>query len=168
MLPHSRAKKWSTFQKMCFRGLGSGAQPPITVYRRPRKFVIVENRERRRNLRVAEEASIVYSFFNQMEQFDAVARNFSRFGMYFESDSSLSPGTIILVKALGCEAQGADGANKSARGSAQANCQQSRLSPDSLRELKAVVTAQVKRCETLLGAQGPRYGIAVHYMSPAV
>lgn len=168
MLPHSCTQERSTLQKMRFRGIDPRCAAPNNFFRRLRRYVIVVNPERRRNLRVAEDAAIVYSFFNQSKQYDAVARNFSRFGMYFESYSALSPGTIILVKATGCAAPGADGAGKSDRGGAQENCKHSRLSSGALRVLKAVVTAQVKRCDPSPGAEGERYGIAVHYVSPAV
>jgi hypothetical protein len=55
----------------------------------------MEKKERRRNKRCNEDTGIVYSFFNQTEQHAALARNYSRFGIYFESDRPLPPAQLL-------------------------------------------------------------------------
>jgi hypothetical protein len=60
----------------------------------------MKQKERRRHKRCEEDAKIVYSFFNRTEKHAAIARNYNRFGMYFESDRPLSPGTSIVIRAM--------------------------------------------------------------------
>ena len=93
-----------------------------------------------------------------------VVRNYSRFGMYFETDRTISPGTLIVIQPLACgcvsswdisaHSYRADAEN----GEGSAAC----------RQLKTLVVAQVKRCEKVSLAELECQGIAVHYVSPAV
>lgn len=54
--------------------------------------------ERRANKRYPLEASIVFSFFNGEETFNARTLNCSKEGMYFESNYFFNEGTNILIK----------------------------------------------------------------------
>ena len=44
------------------------------------------------------EAIVKWSYFNGHMQFDAKIVNFSRSGIYIETDQAINPGTTILVK----------------------------------------------------------------------
>jgi len=128
----------------------------------------MEIQERRKHLRCNEDTRIVYSYINKSEHHAAVARNYSRFGMYFESDDALAPGTTIVIRTLGCDAPSDPDAGGPANGPSPFYCNDSRLAPEQCRELKTLVTAQVKRCEKSQNISGERYGIGVHFVRPAI
>ena len=127
----------------------------------------MEKKERRRNKRCNEDTRIVYSFFNQTEQHAGLARNYSRFGMYLESDRPLPPGTTIVIRTLGCVANNRYGSSFK-RGPADNYCKNALLPSEACQELKTLVVAEVKRCENCKDLNRERYGIGVYYISPAV
>ena len=127
-----------------------------------------KKKERRRNKRCNEDTGIVYSFINQAEQHAAVARNYSRFGMYFESDRPLPPGTTIVIRTLDCETADNRYGSSFERGPAAYYCKDTQLPSEACQELKTLVVAEVKRCENCKDLNRERYGIGVHYISPAV
>ena len=128
----------------------------------------MEKKERRKNERCTEDTGIVYSIINQAEQHAAVARNYSRFGMYIVSDRPLSPGTTIVIRAPGCDTADPRHGSSSERGPAAYYCKDTPLPSEACQELKTLVTAEVKRCENCGDLDEERYGIAVHYIGPAV
>ena len=128
----------------------------------------MEKQERRRHKRCEEDIGIVYSFLNQTKQYAGLARNYSRFGMYFESNRSLTPGTTIVIRTLSCDTAGGRDAGSFAPGPEPFHCEDSRLKSEACREIKTLVVAQVKRCENCNVINEERYGIGVHYISPAV
>jgi hypothetical protein len=125
-------------------------------------------KERRRNKRCNEDTGIVYSFFNQNKQHAAVARNCSRFGIYFETDRPLPPGTTIVIRTLGCDTADNQYGSSFERGPAANHCKDTQLPSEACRELKTLVVAEVKRCENCKDLNRERYGIPAHYISPAV
>jgi len=127
----------------------------------------MNKKKRRRNKRCNQNTGIVYSFINQTQQHAAVARNYSRYGMYFESDRPLSPGTTIVIRTLGCDDDNQYGSSFE-KGPAPYYCKDVKLTSEACRELKNLVIAEVKRCENCTALNGERYGIGVHYISPAV
>ena len=128
----------------------------------------MEKKERRRNKRCNEDTGIVYSFINQAEQHAAVARNYSRFGMYFESDRPLPPGTTIVIRTLGCDTADNRYGSSLERGPAVYYCKDTQQPSEECQEIKTLVVAEVKRCENCKDLNSEHYGIAVHYMGPAV
>ena len=128
----------------------------------------MEIQERREHPRCNEDTGIVYSFINKSEHHAAVARNYSRLGMYFESDTPLAPGTIIVIRTLGCDAAGDLDAGSVDKGPVPYYCKDSRLTPEPCREIKSLVTAQVKRCQKTSVKDGESYGIGVQFVRPAV
>lgn len=58
--------------------------------------------DRRKNQRSSCEGSISCSSFNNHEAFESRILNFSKSGMYFESDAILKPGTTIYFKLKKC------------------------------------------------------------------
>lgn len=128
----------------------------------------MEAQERRRHRRCSEDTGIVYSFFNQTKQHAAVARNYSRFGMYFESDRPLPPGTTIVIRTLDCNNAGDRDGGSFERGPAAYYCKDNQLTSEVCRELKTLVVAEVNRCENCKDFSRERYGIGVNYISPAV
>lgn len=98
---------------------------------------------------------------NKRQQNEAVARNYSRSGIYFETADSLSPGTLIVIRSKGYGFSGAteaDGDVNIADDAEAAAC----------KELKMQVVGEVKRCVEIEQDFETRYGIAVRYVSPAV
>ena len=127
----------------------------------------MEKKERRRNKRCYEDTPIVYSFFNQIKQYAAVARNYSRFGMYFESNRPLPPGTTIAIKTPVCDADNRYDRSFVTRPAAD-HRQDTQLPSEACQELKTIVVAEVKRCENCNDLNREHYGIGLHYISPAV
>ena len=125
-------------------------------------------KERRRNKRCNQDTGIVYSLFNQTEQHAAAARNYSKFGMFFETDRPLPPGTTIVIRTLGCDTAGNRYGSEFESGPAAFYCKDSQQPSESCKELKMLVVAEVKRCENCKDMNREYYGIGVHYMSPAV
>ena len=128
----------------------------------------MEKKERRRNKRCTEDTGIVYSIFNQAEQHAAVARNYSRFGMYIVTDRPLPPGTTIVIRTSACDTADNRPDISSERGPAAYCCKDTQLPSEACQELKTIVVAEVKRCENCKDLNKERYGIGVRYLSPAV
>ena len=128
----------------------------------------MEKKDRRRNKRCTEDTGILYSFFNQTEQHAALARNYSRFGIYFESDRPLSPGTTIVIRTLDCETADNRSGSSIERGPAAYYCENNPPPSKECQELKTLVVAEVNRCENCKDLNRKHYGIGVHFLSPAV
>jgi hypothetical protein len=128
----------------------------------------MEKKDRRRDKRCNEDTGIVYSFFNQTEQHAALARNYSRFGIYFESDRPLPPGTTIVIRTLDCETADNRYGSSFERGPAAYYCKNTQPLSEECQELKTLVVAEVNRCENCKDLKRKHYGIGVHFVSPAV
>ena len=128
----------------------------------------MEKKDRRRNKRCNEDTGIVYSFFNQTEQYAALARNYSRFGIYFESDRPLPPGTTIVIRTLDCETADNRHGSSIERGPAAYYCKNSQPFSEECQELKTLVVAEVNRCENCEDQNRKHYGIGVHFVSSDV
>jgi len=127
----------------------------------------MEKKERRRSKRCYEDTGIVYSFFNQTERHAAVARNYSRFGIYFESDRPLPPGTTIVIRTLDCETTDNRYGSNFERGPAAYYCKNTQPPSEECQELKTHGVAEVKRCENCKDLNRKRYGIGAQYIRPA-
>jgi hypothetical protein len=128
----------------------------------------MEKQERRRHKRCNRPVSIVYSIFNHTEQRAAVALNYNKLGMYFESDRPLPSGTTIVIRALGCHtADNRDGGGIEKKPSAF-YCKDTQPTSEVCQELKTLVVAEVKRCDNCKDLKTERYGIGVQYIRPAV
>ena len=57
----------------------------------------IESTDKRRYERIGCEAVIEWSYFNQGVYFDAKLINFSKNGVYFETDRELKPGVSIFL-----------------------------------------------------------------------
>lgn len=121
----------------------------------------MKTKERRRHPRCSSETEVVYSVFNSADIHKAQAKNFNRFGMYFESKNAFLPGVFVLIRTSGVVPSSNRGA-----GFADQGCKP--FSPDPCRELRMVIAAEVKRCVSLSKTDGRGYGIAVEYIDPAV
>lgn len=128
----------------------------------------MKKKERRRNKRCNEDTGVVYSFFNHTEQHAAVARNYSKSGMYFETDRPLPPGTAIVIRTRECDDVDHPDGSRPERAAAAYYCKAAQLLPAACRELNTLVVAEVKRCEDCSDLDRERYGIGVQYMRPAV
>jgi len=128
----------------------------------------MEKKERRKNKRCDQDTGIAYSFFNQTAQHAAVARNYSRSGMYFESVRPLTPGATIVIRTIGCNTAHDSSASRIERVPEPYYCKDSTPKSEICQEIKTHVVAEVKRCENCKDLNREHYGIGVHYMSPAV
>jgi hypothetical protein len=138
---------------------------PVNV--NPSQVTLMQTLEHRKTKRYVQDAQIAFFFLNRTEEHSAVARNFSRSGMYFETDRPLAVRTLIGIHAKGCgPAHPSDGAEDRRSASSQTPGD---LLPEERGciHLKSLVVAEVKRCELTHGGAG-RYGIGVHFVSPAV
>jgi len=97
-----------------------------------------------------------------------VARNYSKSGMYFETDRPLPPGTTIVTRTQDCDDVDSSEGGNSEAGPAAYYCKAVQLLPEACRELNTLVVAEVKRCEDCSDLSRERYGIGVQYMHPAV
>jgi len=116
--------------------------------------------KRRRYPRCVKDTAITYAFLNKTEHYDAVARNYSSHGMYFETVRSLSPGTLILLRPVGCDVV-------DNRETAPFYCTDIPPDSEACQALKMQVIGEVKRCDRLEEADRPRYGIGVRYVEMA-
>ena len=116
---------------------------------------------RRRHHRCTRDVDVTYAIINKRQQSGAVARNYSRSGMYFETNASLSPGTLIVVRSKGYEFSDAIEAEDDSDITEDADAA-------ACQELKNQVVGEVKRCVKIEANFETRYGIAVCYVSPAV
>jgi hypothetical protein len=128
------------------------------VLERERKHMLEQNR--RKHPRCEKDTAVTYLFLTGATQTDAVARNYSRFGMYLETSESLEPGTIIAIRNVAC---GGDGAPENALVSSSGDTGMT----GACQELNTQVVGEVKRCDKIKAETATRYGIAVRYLSPA-
>ncbi len=120
----------------------------------------MRNLMRRKHQRCAKDTAISYTYLNKTKQYGAIARNYSRFGMYFETYKSLVPGTMIVIRYHHPDTEGSE--------SATAGYNTTDPEPPiACQELKTQIVGEVKRCEKMEEAGNARFGIAVHYISPA-
>jgi len=117
----------------------------------------------RKHPRCRHNTAVVISFLNRSTEYGGIAKNYSQTGMYIESRKALKPGTLIQIRPLGCESPQAQ-----RESSAPYYCAGPAPEEAECRQLKTLVVAEVKRCDELGAADDPRYGLAVHYISPAV
>jgi hypothetical protein len=115
---------------------------------------------RRKHQRCIADTAITYTFLNQTLQYEAIARNHNRFGLYFETRKSLVPGTLIVIR--NSSSIGAGDREKDAR--TLPSVQELRA---ECPELNTQVVGEVTRCNKLEESKNPRYGIAVRYINPA-
>lgn len=131
------------------------------------RVTFMQTLEQRKTKRYVQDARIVFFFLNRAEENRALARNFSRSGMYFEAARPLAAKTLIGIRTIECvPANPAGGSEEQERASEQTG---SGVPPDERGciNLKSLVVAEVKRCEPTHGGAA-RYGIGVHFVSPAV
>ena len=80
--------------------------------------------------------------------------------VYIETQRSLAPGTIIVIRSYGCKDPVIpDLAPVYGSGDPEAS--------KACQELKTQMFGEVKRCEMLKGTMEERFGIAVRYIGPA-
>jgi hypothetical protein len=104
---------------------------------------------------------MTYSLFNKTEQREAIARNVSRSGIYFETSRLLSPGLVIVIRNKGAMISEGTEQTRYFIHPTDANS-------ETCKELKTQVVGEVKRCEKLEEGPKRQYGVAVQYVSPSV
>ncbi|MFZ7124983.1 MAG: hypothetical protein ACOWWM_02370 [Desulfobacterales bacterium] len=122
------------------------------------------DKDAREHDRCSRDATVSFSFLNQSVRYIGLARNFSRSGMYFESEKPVRIGSTIVIRPIGCqesEAAGDFGWVTIARSDV---CGEPEAEAPPCREMKSMVMAEVKRCERI-GAGMDVYGIGVCYVA---
>ena len=61
---------------------------------------MAETMERRREQRCVKDVGMHYSLLNHTTEHPVVIRNFSKSGLYFESNQSLQPGVLVVLRSI--------------------------------------------------------------------
>ena len=106
----------------------------------------IESTDKRRYERIGCEAVIEWSYFNQGVYFDAKLINFSKNGVYFETDRELKPGVSIFLNTK-------------------------RISPSTIKSKghqrpRSVSLGEVQWCLDLSGRNKSCYGVGVKFPFP--
>ena len=128
---------------------------------------MIEPKERRRHPRCNLNRKIEFSRGSQKQIYRALAKNHSRYSLYFESGTALVPGTLLFIRPTGDGSKAGEIARLESRPLSE-NPIAPKQPPVSCSELKMVVVAQVRRCAEISGSGNAFYGIGVEYVSPAV
>ena len=99
--------------------------------------------EKRVTKRQTCEASIISNCFNKEKVFNAKMLNYSKNGMYFESDSLFKNGTNILFKTKSCSFSASD--------------------PELGEGLRTISLAEVRWWKEIGDDDSPHFGIGVKY-----
>jgi hypothetical protein len=118
--------------------------------------------EKRNHPRCETDTAVNFSFLNRDEKYPALARNYCHTGMYFETNHALETGVIVLIRSEPCHE------TISEDKPAAIYCSHRMPADSACRQLKNMVTAQVKRCKRLPGEGEHRFGVAVEYVCPSV
>lgn len=105
--------------------------------------------EKRAWERYNQEAAITYAHFNSNKFYRGKTTNYSKKGIYFESDLSLKPGANIYIRI--------ENYSFSASCSKDCDCMGVRM----------LALAEVKWCKEISGSDGSYYGAGLKYLEPA-
>ena len=111
---------------------------------------------------------IIFLYGNQTEYHHGMARNHSRLSLYFESARALVPGTLIFIRTTSGEWPEPTDTGKQEEIKPPAGLNDTDEQGPVCRELKTVVTAEVKRCVRIADSNAATFGIGAEYVSPAV
>lgn len=115
----------------------------------------------RRHPRCEEATGMIFTLLNETEEHIAIAKNYSRSGMFFESDRDLRIGTSVVLRPLDCGTE-SDGDSGLPR---PYYCAGKAVPTEACRELRIHTVAKVNRSTNLGSRNGiPRYGIAVEFL----
>lgn len=124
--------------------------------------------DNRKHERCTGNTAITYGFLNRQTRYLGVAKDFSRYGMYFVTDRPLTAGAMIVIRPLDCNASQKRWKSQIHEDLASTYCSGTTPMSDGCKHLEAVVVGEVKRCEKRENSAPLGYGIGVHYVSPAV
>jgi hypothetical protein len=88
-------------------------------------------------------ALIKWTYFNQSGFFNGKVSNFSQSGAYFESTRDLRPGSTIFIRVQRCLSRDSNSIHE--------------------QHLRTVTLAEVKWCREIPEADGPYFGVGIHY-----
>jgi hypothetical protein len=120
----------------------------------------MSGQDRRQHPRCVRTIPVRYAFLNQSEEYSGTARNYSRFGMYFETTKHLEIGTMLTIRP---QPQRPGGQTPVAGGGEEPPIEASPCD-----ELKYLVVAQIKHRTELQENGSLHYGVGVHFVGPAV
>lgn len=119
------------------------------------------SKERRRHPRCEEITGMTYTRLNATEDHTVIAKNYSRSGMYFESETDLPPGADIVLRPLDCEGPGQSAADMPK----PYFCSGTVPASGPCLELRFHTIATVRRSVALESPDSAkRYGIAVNFV----
>ena len=128
---------------------------------------MIEPQERRRHSRCNLNRKIEFSHGSQTQFHRGLAKNHSRYSLYFESAMALVPGTLLFIRTTGDGSTAGEIVRLESRPLSE-NHIAPKHPPVACSELKTVVVAQVRRCVEISGSGNAFYGTGVEYVSPAV
>lgn len=123
--------------------------------------------EKRRHPRCGVDREILFSYGSHAELLHGLARNCSRYSLYFESTTALAPGTLLFVRMTGGGSIESADKGKSMEAAVAAS-EVRDTANTACRELKTTVVAQVRRCVEIADSEKTIYGTGAEYVSPAV
>lgn len=132
------------------------------------KRVEMMHPNKRKHERCTGNTAIMYGFFNRQTRYLGVAKDFSKYGMYFVTDRPLTAGAMIVIRPLDCNASNKRWNSQTGKDLASVYCSGGMPMSEGCKKLEAVVVAEVKRCEKKENSDPFNYGIGVHYVGPAV
>jgi hypothetical protein len=104
---------------------------------------------------------MTYTRLNATGGHAVIAKNYSRSGMFFESETNLPPGTDIVLRPMDCEGPDTSGADIPK----PYFCSGTVPTAGPCLELRFHTIATVQRCVALENPDAPpRYGIAVDFV----
>ena len=125
-------------------------------------------KEKRRHSRCNLEREIVFSTGSQTKLHHGVTKNYSRFSLYFESETAFVPGTLLFIRTKIGDPAGSSDAAYPGGGVTFADLDDIDRNAVACSELKNIVVGQVKRCVEITDSGETVYGTGVAYISPAV
>ena len=116
--------------------------------------------KRRKHPRCYKPTAITYQFMNKSTKHRAIAQNYNRDGMCFETQKYLVPNSLIVIRSVECS----DDIDPEFL---PIWCLADNIFSKECKNLKIYVVAEVKKCNLTECASGPVYDVAVIYISPA-
>jgi hypothetical protein len=113
---------------------------------------------------------IIFSHGSRKEFYSGLAKNHSRFCLYFESHTELVPGALLFIHTDGDDSAGACVAHAeiSMNTSAPIEPDDSDRGAEACNETKSQVVAQLRRCVEISDSGDTICGTGVEFVSPAV
>lgn len=120
----------------------------------------MEIEDRRKDLRCDFQTTTIFGHLNRALAHSGRILNYSRSGLYFESDTPQKVGTILVVRLAPCSSP------ESAPSEMPEHCTLTDPHEGRCDGLKTTMMGEVRRCETVGNGRSPRFGIGLSLLTP--